>query len=150
MMISKSLQGGIDALSGIFFIFLTQTRLTASTSSEETTIRNCHFPVISPLSPQERRAGRGSVGAVKQSVSPLSPRGSGNPLSPRGRGAGSVINEEKDRRLHSALRRTNFAAALNDSQVRMYMLQTRQANVYEFFEFFEKGRIWVASTSITA
>ncbi len=113
----------------------TQTRLTASTNGEEMTTRNCCSPVVSQLSPRERRAGVGKqlrsplsprVGGGNPlsplgGGNPLSPRGGRNPLSSRGRGAENVINEEKDRMLHSALRRTNLAAALNDPQVRMYI-----------------------------
>ncbi len=56
-----------------------------------------------------------------------------SPLSPRGRGTGSVINEEKDRKLHLALQRNNnFNSTIRNSQVCMYMLQMRQTNVCTF------------------
>ncbi len=60
----------------------TQNILSVSVGNEETAIQNGQYYVTSPM-------------AAK------------SPLSPRGIGAGSVINDEKDRKLHLALQRNN-------------------------------------------
>ncbi len=79
-----------------------------STGNEKMANQNCQYPVVSPI----------------HTISPL---------SPRGRETESVINEEKDRKLHLALQRNNnFNSATKNSQVRMYMFQMRRTNVCTF------------------
>ncbi len=100
MMISESLYGGNNALSlSLSGIFSTRVSLTVSTVFEESTTHSRHSPVLTPT-PAE----------------PFSP------LSLREKGARSVIDEEKDRKLHLALQRSNFTSTSSDSQVSIYYM----------------------------
>eukprot|EP01084_Bolivina_argentea_P054355 99710_1 len=70
-------------------------KLTVSVGNEKKAIQNGQYPVVS----------------LNHTISPL---------SPRGRGTGSVIHEEKDRKLHLALQRNNnFNSTIRNSQIRV-------------------------------